>query len=87
MSWVNAGKDGTRFELYADMENRYGSGHTRITINNKITASSKCRGFCGYERHPGFLTEQDMIIHQCTEKDCRFLLPKPTRINTIRRQK
>ena len=87
LNWINAGKDGSIYELYANMENKYGSGHTRITIGGKITASSKCKGFCRYKCHPGFLTEQDMCIHQCTAKDCRFLLPKPIRINTIRRQR
>lgn len=87
MSWINAGKDRTRYELYSKMEQRYGAGHHRITIRRKTTASSKCMGFCFYESHPGFLTEQDMAVHRCCERACRYFLPKPRKINAIRREK
>lgn len=85
MSWINIRKAGTHFELYSQMEEQYGTGHHRITIQRKTTASSKCRGFCFYDSHPGFLTDRDITAHRCTERDCRFFLPKPQKINIIQK--
>lgn len=42
MSWVYAGKEGSRYEFYSEMESRYGYGHMRRTIENKTTPSCKC---------------------------------------------
>ena len=80
MSWVYAGKDGSRYELYTEMEERYGREHDRRCIDRKYTASCKCAGCCLYERHPGFLTTKHMEQHHCLEQDCKYFLQKPKKI-------
>ena len=84
MSWIQAGKDGSRYELYAEMEERYGRGHDRKCINKKYTASCKCIGYCMYEWHPGFVTHELMKKHNCLERDCKHFLAKPKKIRGIK---
>ncbi|MBR3431358.1 MAG: hypothetical protein IKG87_14795 [Clostridia bacterium] len=85
MNRIHVGRNGTRFELYSQMEERYGRGHQRITIRRKVTASSKCRGFCFYDYHPGFLTDQEMANRHCEERNCEYFLPKPRKNNAIQK--
>ena len=80
MNWVYTIKEGNRYELYIEMEDRFGRGHDRRCIDREYTASSKCIGCCLYERHPGFLTEKLMAEHCCLEQDCKYFLQKPKRI-------
>lgn len=77
MSWIYAAREGSRYELYMEMEERYGRGHERRCINRKYTASCKCTGFCLYEKHPGFLTRVLMEEHRCCERDCLYFLARP----------
>ena len=80
MSWIYAGTDEMRYELYAEMEKRYGHGHELKTLERKFTASSKCIGFCLYDRHPGFVTTTIMQAHHCWERDCLYFLEKPKKL-------
>jgi len=53
------------------------SGYNRTCINGRVTGCGKCVGYCQYEGHPGYLTEQLRREHKCLEKECFYYLQKP----------
>lgn len=83
MSWITAGTLKNQYELYAQMEAQYGRHHERFCIDGKRTASCKCKGFCMYDVHPGFITESLQTKKKCVEKNCRHYLPKPKKIRSF----
>ena len=62
---------------YAYYDSRQKNPHNRRCINGHITGCGKCVGYCTYEEHCGFLTEQLCKEHNCIEKGCYYFLPKP----------
>lgn len=59
----------TTMTTYNDYDRRYGR-HKRPCIDGKVTGSCNCVGYCEYEIHPGFLTEQLRKSHRCIENGC-----------------
>lgn len=83
MSWTVAAFSSSHYEQYAMLEEKHGRGHERRCINGKITGCGKCVGFCTYEVHPGFLTEDLKSKHRCDSRECRFFLPKPRKLRDV----
>lgn len=72
-----------RYGEYQKMEERYGQGHNRVCIDRKVTSCGKCVGYCKYVGHPGFLTENHRLDHNCIGKGCAYYIPKPERIRNV----
>lgn len=62
---------------YAYYDSRQKSPHHRRCIDGCVTGCGNCVGYCTYEGHSGFLTEQLCKEHNCIEKGCYYFLPKP----------
>ncbi len=67
----------TEKDLYTEIEKSLGSIHERRCIDNKITGSNKCLGYCMYKEHSGFLTKELMQKHDCIKKKCDYFVSKP----------
>ena len=61
---------------YTYYDSKQKNPHNRRCIAGRITGCSKCVGYCTYENHSGFLTEQLCKKHNCLEKGCYYFLPK-----------
>ena len=83
MSWVSVQTVENRYELYLWMEQQYGRRHERQCIDKKWTASSKCKGCCLHDFHPGFLTGEMIEQRHCEENDCIHYLPKLKKTNYL----
>ena len=64
---------------YAIYERRFGSGYNRKCIDGKVTSCSNCVGYCQYNKHPGFLTTEHLMKHNCEGKGCDYYIAKPKR--------
>ena len=64
-----------RYEYY----NEKYSVHHRRCIDGKYTGGNRCKGYCEFYQHPGFLTAELMAAHRCQEKGCPYLQQKPIR--------
>ena len=53
------------------------SEYTRRCINGNIVGCNKCVGYCQFEGHSGFLTNQQRQQHDCIGKECRYYIAKP----------
>ncbi len=67
----------TANDRYALAELNSPNQYTRRCINGKITGCGNCVGYCQYEEHPGFLTEELRRKHNCIGKECYHFIPKP----------
>ncbi len=67
----------TENNQYEHFEKLSPSSFTRRCIDNTITGSNKCVGYCQYSGHPGFLTDKQRKEHNCIGKQCYHYLPKP----------
>lgn len=76
MITVKYSTEQNRYELY---EKRSPSQYVRRCIDNTVTGSNKCTGYCQYSGHPGFLTYKHQKEHNCIEKQCFYYLEKPKR--------
>lgn len=56
---------------------KFSTVHNHRCIDNSITGSNKCVGYCQYNEHPGFLTEELLQQHDCLGKGCYHFIPKP----------
>ncbi len=83
MSWTVAVTNGNHYQLYTSLEEQSGRKHERRCINGKITGSGQCVGYCLFQNHPGFLTEDLQKKHRCEIRDCRFFLPKPQKLRNL----
>ena len=68
-----------RFPSYDQMDKAYRKGYVRPCIDGIRRGSAKCRAYCHYEEHPGFLTKKLIRKQRCIEKDCDYFAPKPAR--------
>ncbi len=66
----------TEIDRYAFFEKKSPSNYTRRCIDNSITGSNKCVGYCQYDGHPGFLTKDLLKQHNCIEKECYHFIAK-----------
>ncbi len=69
---------------YEEMEVRYSDGFNRRCIDGRVTGCGKCVGYCQYQSHPGFLTEELRRKHQCLEHCCHYYLQKPERQKNVK---
>lgn len=70
--------------VYSTTDNRYEkyekqcrSKYDRRCIDNTITGCNKCVGYCQYEGHSGFLTEELRKEHNCIGKQYFHYVVKP----------
>lgn len=66
----------TEIDRYAFFEKKSPYNYTRRCIDNSITGSNKCVGYCQYDGHPGFLTKDLLKQHNCIEKECYHFVKK-----------
>lgn len=66
----------TEIDRYTFFEKKSPSNYTRRCIDNSITGSNKCVGYCQYDGHPGFLTKDLLNQHNCIEKKCYHFIKK-----------
>ena len=71
---------------YEQIEANQRSGYNRTCINGRTTGCGKCVGYCQYEGHPGYLTEQLRKEHGCLEKECFYYISKPIRKREPRKE-
>lgn len=69
----------TEIDRYSFFERKSPSAHTRRCIDNTITGSNKCVGYCQYDGHPGFLTKELLKLHNCIKKECYHFIAKPNK--------
>jgi len=69
----------TEIDKYAFFEKKSPSSYTRRCIDNSITGSNKCVGYCQFEGHPGFLTKDLLKQHNCIEKKCYHFVKKSSK--------
>ena len=62
---------------YVQHEKQSNSRINRRCIDGSLTGCGNCVGYCQYQEHPGFLTQQLRKKHHCINKQCRYYLPKP----------
>ena len=62
---------------YIELERRSPSQYNRISIDGSIVGCSKCVGYCQYQQHAGFLTNEQRKNHDCINKQCHHYIPKP----------
>ena len=60
---------------YRYYEKKY-TVHRRPCIDGKFTGSNKCTAYCKCALHPGFLTKDLEISHECARKQCNHYIPK-----------
>lgn len=72
----------TAESLYEQYEKRYCSKYDRRCIDNTVTGCNKCVGYCQYEEHPGFLTEELRKKRNCIGKQCFHYVAKPKKKKT-----
>lgn len=54
--------------------------HSQRCIDGRIVGRNKCVGYCEYDGHRGFLTQELRKEHNCIKKGCVFYVSqKPTR--------
>lgn len=63
----------TKYEYYESLSP---SRVNRRCINGRITGSGKCVGYCTYDGHPGFLTNELCKAHSCIDKNCFYYVAK-----------
>ena len=61
---------------YQEMDARYKNTYNRRCIDGTIHGCSRCKGYCVFSEHPGFLIEEQMKEHHCIEKGCFYFAPK-----------
>lgn len=64
----------SRYEIY---EKQSHSRYNRRCIDNSITGCGNCVGYCQYSGHPGFLTKELRMQHNCLGKQCFHYVAKP----------
>lgn len=69
------------YEFYEKQSNLQ---HCRRCIDNTVTGSNKCVGYCQCSQHPGFLTEKQRKLHDCIKKQCFHYVAKPGKKKTAR---
>lgn len=67
---------------YEQASKPYGDSVNRQCIDGSVRGCSKCIGYCNFDEHPGFLTEELMKKHKCFEKSCDYFIAKPTYAKT-----
>lgn len=70
---------------YEQYEKRCRLKYDRRCIDNTVTGCNKCVGYCLYEEHPGFLTEELRKKHNCIGKQCFHYVSKQKKKNTPQR--
>ena len=74
--------------IYTSTPNKYDEyidslsiNHTVKTIDGRKASSSKCIGYCSYHGHPGFITKEQRMHHNCTKNQCDYYIAKSARNN------
>lgn len=62
---------------YFTYEKRVGAVRTRRCIDGVVTGCGKCVGYCSFDGHPGYLTEEHRRKHNCLGKGCFYYFEKP----------
>jgi len=75
MSHLCYSTEGKKSE-YERIEAQYRSPHTRRCIDGSITGCGNCVGYCKFEQHPGFLTREQRMQHNCLNKGCHYYVAK-----------
>jgi len=57
---------------YSYYEEKCGNSKIRRCINDRITGSGNCVGYCMYDVHSGFLTKELREAHNCIENGCFY---------------
>lgn len=56
--------------------------HHLRCIDGRTTGLNNCVGYCQYNGHPGFLTRDQRMQHNCIKKNCDYYIPKQKRIES-----
>lgn len=56
-------------------------------IKGALTNKNKCKGFCNYNVHRGYLSFEDEVIHRCIEKECVYYYDFMSEENEIKKDK
>lgn len=69
--------------LYEQYESECDSRYNRRCIDNTIVGCSRCVGYCKYNGHSGFLTNELRKKHNCIEKQCIYYVEKPVKKSSL----
>ena len=73
---VNRTVYSTETSLFELLEKNSPSEFTRRSIDGHVVGSNKCVGYCLFEDHPGFLTNEQYRNHDCLKKNCCHFVPR-----------
>lgn len=69
---------------YKDIDKNQGADFNRTCIDGSVQGCSKCKAYCSYPEHPGFLTEKHIKQHACLEKNCFYYVHKLPREKKVK---